>query len=57
MNELLKTLQFTNRNLVVISKRIITGITVKEQLKKAQEILETVIIPQELEYQKRKRDV
>jgi len=38
------------------SKKIITGITVEEQLKKAQEILETVVIPQELEYQKRKRD-
>jgi len=38
----------------MFEKRIITGITVKEQFKKSQEILETVVIPQELEYRKRK---
>jgi len=35
-------------------KKIITGITVEEQMRKAKEILETQIIPQSKEYQKRK---
>jgi len=54
MNELPKTSQSTNGKVGMITKKIITGVTVKEQLQRAQEILETVIIPQELEYQKRK---
>jgi len=37
-------------------KKIITGITVEEQMRKAKEILETQIISQSKEYQKRKNN-
>jgi len=39
----------------VCEKKIITGITVEEQMKRAQIILETVVIPQSLAFEKRKR--
>ena len=35
-------------------KKIITGITVKEQMRKAKKILNEAVIPQENEYQRRK---
>jgi hypothetical protein len=38
-----------------MEKKIITGITVKKQMKKTQEILETIVIPREKEYQRRKK--
>lgn len=38
-----------------MSKKIITGITVKEQMKKAKKILKEKVIPQENEYQRRKK--
>lgn len=34
---------------------LITGISVKQQMKKAQEILETVVIPREKTFQTRKK--
>jgi len=34
-------------------KKIITGITVEEQMRKAKKILDEVIIPREKEYQKK----
>jgi len=37
-----------------MEKRIITGITVREQQKKAQQVLKNVVIPREKEYQRRK---
>jgi len=37
-----------------MEKKIITGITVREQQKKAQQILKTVVIPQSKEFQRRK---
>jgi len=36
-----------------MEKRIITGVTVKEQMRRAQQILETIVIPQTKEYQRR----
>jgi hypothetical protein len=36
-------------------KKIITGITVEEQMRKAKLILETEVIPREKEYQKRQK--
>jgi len=36
-----------------VKKKIITGITVEEQMKRAREILRTVIIPQNKEYKRR----
>jgi len=35
-------------------KKIITGITVEEQMRKAKEILETIIIPRNEEFLRRK---
>jgi len=36
-----------------MEKRIITGITVKEQQRMARQILNAIVIPREKEYQKR----
>jgi hypothetical protein len=36
-----------------MEEKIITGISVREQMKKAQQILKTVVIPREKEYQRR----
>jgi len=36
-------------------KKIITGITVEEQMRRAKRILDEVIIPREKEFQKRKK--
>jgi hypothetical protein len=38
-----------------MEKRIITGVTVEEQMRRAKEILETVVIPREKEFQRRKK--
>jgi hypothetical protein len=35
------------------NKKIITGITVAEQMRRAKKILKTIVIPREKEYQKR----
>jgi len=37
-------------------KKIITGITVAEQMRKAKKILKNVVIPREKEYQKLKNN-
>jgi hypothetical protein len=37
-------------------KKIITGITVEEQMRRAKKILDEVVIPQEKEFQKRKNN-
>jgi len=37
-------------------KKIITGITVKEQMEKAIKILNDIVIPREKEFQKRKKN-
>jgi hypothetical protein len=38
-----------------MKKKIITGITVEEQMRRAKKILDEVVIPQENEFQKRKK--
>jgi len=37
-----------------MEKKIITGITVKEQMRRAHQILKTVVIPREKEFKRRK---
>ena len=37
--------------------KIITGITVEEQQRKAKLILETIIIPRQIEYDKRMKNI
>jgi len=37
-------------------KKIITGITVEEQMRRAKKILDEVIIPRELEFEKRRKN-
>ena len=39
------------------NKKIITGITVAEQMRRAKKILKTVVIPREKEYQKRPHSI
>lgn len=38
-----------------MKKKIITGITVEEQMKKAKEILDNEVIPREKSFQKKKK--